>query len=352
MAKKKTTRKTTAKKKPVKKTPPRKAVKKKTTTRTRQPKVDSADGVKVGEEPVPGMRLRCICRGHAGTIGRIAWSPCGRFIASPSSDKTIRIWDANDGKCLAVLEGHERRVNCVAWSPDSNRLASGSENGALRVWDVESRSLVWSHNLRPWIRDAAWSPDGDTLAVVGSDVLIRWSADTWHRMEDIDVRRATSLWYVEWSPTGEKITTCDASNVKVWNAVSGTQLHELEVPATHFCARWSPTGEVLASGGNGGEILIWDAESGQSRYVLEGHASNVGCIAFSHDGRLLVSTSPDGTMRLYDTRNWEPLQSVRISVAVEKDVPGAVELPGCDFRSDAPEFATVDLKRDLIFGLF
>lgn len=57
------------------------------------PAMDEADGVRVGEEPVPRMRLRCICRGHQGTIDRIAWSPCGRFIASPSTDETIRIWD-------------------------------------------------------------------------------------------------------------------------------------------------------------------------------------------------------------------------------------------------------------------
>jgi hypothetical protein len=64
---------------------------------TRTADLDSADGVRsskatqrgepagdfmeVGKEVVPGMRLRCICRGHQGTIGRIAWSPCGRFIA-------------------------------------------------------------------------------------------------------------------------------------------------------------------------------------------------------------------------------------------------------------------------------
>jgi hypothetical protein len=65
--------------------------------------VDSADGVRVGQEPVPGMRLRCICRGHQGTIGRIAWSPCGRFIVrhrrirpsvsgTPKTENVFRCW--------------------------------------------------------------------------------------------------------------------------------------------------------------------------------------------------------------------------------------------------------------------
>lgn len=57
----------------------------------------AGDFMEVGKEMVPGMRLRCVCRGHTDAIGRIAWSPCGRFIALPSQDKTIRIWDANDG---------------------------------------------------------------------------------------------------------------------------------------------------------------------------------------------------------------------------------------------------------------
>ena len=80
-------------------------------------KKPQGDFMEVGKEVVPGMRLRRICRGHTGTIGRIAWSPCGRFIASPSEDKSIRIWDANDATCRAVLEGHDDKVYCVAWSP-------------------------------------------------------------------------------------------------------------------------------------------------------------------------------------------------------------------------------------------
>ena len=48
-----------------------------------------ADGVRVGESPVPGLTLKRILRGHKGWIGRIAWSPDGQFLASPSDDKGI-----------------------------------------------------------------------------------------------------------------------------------------------------------------------------------------------------------------------------------------------------------------------
>jgi WD40 repeat protein len=97
--------------------------------------VNSADELRVGEEPVPGVRLRCVCRGHEGAIGRIALSPCGRYLASPSKDKTIRIWDTNDGKCLEVLKNKESDHYCVAWSPDGTQLASGGRS-SVSIWNM------------------------------------------------------------------------------------------------------------------------------------------------------------------------------------------------------------------------
>jgi WD40 repeat protein len=54
----------------------------------------------IGGSPVPGLTLRHVLRGHTGGINRIAWSPDGHYLASPSDDKSLRIWDVERGECI------------------------------------------------------------------------------------------------------------------------------------------------------------------------------------------------------------------------------------------------------------
>src|SRR5215216_2592849 len=90
----------------------------------------------IGGSPVPGLTLRHVLRGHTGWIGRIAWSPDGSYLASPSEDKTIRMWDTSSGQCVHTLEGHTDTVHSVAWSPDGQRLASASQDQTIRIWET------------------------------------------------------------------------------------------------------------------------------------------------------------------------------------------------------------------------
>src|SRR5437016_2378178 len=62
----------------------------------------------IGGSPVPGLTLRHVLRGHTKWIGRIVWSPDGSYLASPSQDETIRIWDARSGACVRTLQGHTK----------------------------------------------------------------------------------------------------------------------------------------------------------------------------------------------------------------------------------------------------
>src|SRR5262249_13968828 len=84
----------------------------------------------------PGCRLRHMLRGHRDVVFRLAWSPDGTRLASPSRDKAIRIWSLDRAEAIRVLEGHAFGVNQVAWSPDSKRLASASFDRTVRIWDI------------------------------------------------------------------------------------------------------------------------------------------------------------------------------------------------------------------------
>src|ERR1044071_9013921 len=90
----------------------------------------------------PGVKLLRTLRGHTGYIGRIAWSPDGRLLASPSEDKTLRLWDAETGKLALVLEGEDRIHNAI-FDPSGLTLASGSSSRAgqmrmVTLWEVTS----------------------------------------------------------------------------------------------------------------------------------------------------------------------------------------------------------------------
>ena len=62
----------------------------------------------------PGFTLRHMLRGHTAAIFRIAWSPDGLILASPSDDNTIHLWDGQTGKRLRILTGHAESVISVA----------------------------------------------------------------------------------------------------------------------------------------------------------------------------------------------------------------------------------------------
>src|SRR5689334_6692820 len=91
----------------------------------------------IGGSPVPGLTLRHVLRKHKGRINRIAWSPNGAYLASPSDDETVRIWDARSGICVHTLRG-STFIYCVAWSPDSQILASASMDGDIQLWKAST----------------------------------------------------------------------------------------------------------------------------------------------------------------------------------------------------------------------
>ena len=79
-----------------------------------------------------------VLEGHNDWVRCLAINPITGEIVSGSYDKTLRVWNGETRKCVAVLEGHNGWVSCVAINPITGEIVSGSDDKTLRVWQKPS----------------------------------------------------------------------------------------------------------------------------------------------------------------------------------------------------------------------
>jgi WD40 repeat protein len=119
-------------------------------------------------------------KGHSGHIHDMAMTPDGKRAISASDDKTLRLWDLENGQCLRTLEGHLASVYSVAITPDGKRALSGSWDYTLRLWDLESGQSI--HTLEghsDYAFPVAVTPDGKRALSSSYDRTLRlWDLET------------------------------------------------------------------------------------------------------------------------------------------------------------------------------
>ena len=110
---------------------------------------------------------------------------------------------------------------------------------------------------------------------------------------------------VAFSPDSRRIlTTGDDGIVRVWDAATGAQLHDLVGRANRaLCAMYSPDGQRIASGGFGDNVRIWNAQTFEQVAQLGGHQAFVHSLAWGADSQRLLSCSGDHTVRIWDAQS-------------------------------------------------
>ena len=240
--------------------------------------------------------------GHNHVITAVTFSPDGTYIASGSKDETIKLWNANNGDEERTFHGHTGQVFSVVFSPDGQQLVSGSFDRTIRIWDVTTGSeLRTLRGHTDKIFSVAFSPDGERIFSAGCDQTIK----AWNPATDRDVLRLHGAGrvtnQVAFSPDGKCIAASFRKGVKLWDAHSGAEINTLRRHFGHVLSiAFSPDGRQIVSGSWEKSIKVWNAVTGAHEMVLTGHTGRVWSVAFSPDGKYIVSGSADETVRIWN----------------------------------------------------
>jgi len=297
----------------------------------------------------------------------LSWSPNNNYLGLG-----IGYWDKSQSMCvsgfnpdiimidmassnLKIVTRDPELFFCsvvgISFSPDSTKILLSTEN--IEVWNIQTETLIAGITSFEFFLGADWNPQNQQLLIAaqsGPTIYDDPAYLTDYSMKLIRSELNFPAWFIYsiWSPDGLQVATVtDDARIYVWDATdvetisNGRAVPQIltvfeghQAPVKRLA--WNPVTNVIASGDDNGNILIWNPDSGQIVQQFTGHTGIVYDVAWSPDGSQLASAGADGTLRVwnYPSGQMEIVDSSRLFTAVTYSPDGTELAYGGEITDD------------------
>jgi WD40 repeat protein len=210
-------------------------------------------------------------------------SPDRKWFATATPEHGIALHDFASGQPIRTLAGHSNTITSLQFSPDSARLCSGSADKTMRVWNVNDGTAVGMAETPSGIDAVAWLPDGKQIASGHADGLVRlWSGSS--RREEPPT-----------SPAKDQSLLTSAATLELVKELKG---HAGAVTALDVF----PDGRQVLSGGMDGTLRQWKLEDGSVVREFK-HDGAVTTVVVRSDGKRLASAGTNRVAKLWNAED-------------------------------------------------
>lgn len=290
-----------------------------------------------------------LANGHAKAVTRVCLSADGKRAVSASDDGSVRLWDADSGHCLQVVQVSE---SATADSPRTTTTFSLSRlplsvtpDARLAVvggqgWDLETETVRYM-NLPTHPHCIRITPDGRTAVFALANSAEVWdlpSGKCLHRLQ----AHKDPLWAVDITPDGKLVTTAGGDvfiagardyAIRVWDVPQNTCIRTLKGHAdTVKDIAVLPDGTKAVSASADRTLVVWDltavaADADGDRPLQESHASVVTGLCCLEDQSRIISASADNTLRVWDTMSGSCLGTLSADHKYDKALEAVCAMP-------------------------
>lgn len=254
-----------------------------------------------------------VLSGHKNAILQLLWSNANQLITC-SADRTIALWDSQQGTRIRKYHEHSDIVNAVACDGEGKVIASASDDCSTILWDVRSKTSVASAFLDYQQLAVALSKDGQHVYTAGIDNIVR-RYDTRKGLSVMDWQLEgpeDSVTGLQLSPDGcQLLVNAMDAKLRIFDvrpmANSGVGMEGRQravlTGGRHGAEKlllrcaWAPDGDLISAGSADRLVHIWD---GSHHYrelgAWEGHKASVNEVIFHPTQAVLASASSDKTI--------------------------------------------------------
>jgi len=310
------------------------------------------------------------------------YSPDGKYIVASYGDNAIRLWDVVSGEVIKAFTGHTDKINSIAFSPDGNYIVTSSKDMTIKIFNIENGNAA-DFKTDQSVTSLAYSPDGFSIATAsgniklldanncneiisftgksgtgsrvyfapdGKTILSRsnlWDIETGREIRrnagslfspdgkiTVDISRGTLTlrdavngneinkfqcynspdFATIFSPDGNTVAACFMDSIRIWDITNGQEIISISdyprIRNIFLSIAYSPDGKSIVSGHSNATIKLWDAASGEEIKSFIGHGNNVTSVAFHPDGSIIASGSGDSSIKLWEVNTGREIRTL------------------------------------------